>query len=93
MPAEWKSVIVPLLLYSDPAKVKAIVFSKGFGLLNVLAVADLFELPWLSLLAAFSPYYWIVLLINDAATPFNLTAAALVHSAWFGFMLMKVSRS
>ncbi len=87
-------VIIGLVLFNYAGdKVKAIAFSKGLSLLNVLAVADLFELPWLSLLAAFSPYYWIVRLINDAATPFNLIAAALVHLAWFSFMLMKVSRS
>jgi fluoroquinolone transport system permease protein len=87
-------VIIGLVLFNFAGdKVKAIAFSKGLGLLNVLAVADLFELPWLSLLAAFSPYYWVVRLINDAATPFNLSATTLVHLAWFGFMLVKVERS
>jgi fluoroquinolone transport system permease protein len=87
-------VIIGLVLFNFAGdKVKAIAFSKGLGLLNVLAVADLFELSWLSLLAAFSPYYWVVRLINDAATPFNLSATTLVHLAWFGFMLVKVERS
>jgi fluoroquinolone transport system permease protein len=87
-------VIIGLVLFNFAGdKVKAIAFSKGLGLLNVLAVADLFELSWLSLLAAFSPYYWVVRLINDAATPFNLSATTLVHLAWFGFMLVKVGRS
>ena len=87
-------VIIGLVLFNYAGdKVKAVAFSKGLGLLNVLAVADLFELTWLSLLAAFSPYYWIVRLINDAATPFNLFAAALVHLAWFGFMLRKLGKS
>jgi len=87
-------VIIGLVLFNYAGdKVKAVAFSKGLGLLNVLAVADLFELTWLSLLAAFSPYFWIVRIINDAATPFNLIAAAIVHLAWFSFMLRKVDKS
>jgi len=86
-------VTVGLLLFNYAGdKVKAVAFSKGLGLLNVLAVADLFKLPWLSLLAALTPFYWVVHLATQLATPFSVSMALLVHLFWFFFMFYLLRR-
>ena len=86
-------VTVGLLLFNYAGdKVKAVAFSKGLGLLNVLALADLFDLPWLSLLAALTPFYWVVRLVTFSAAPFPITMAILVHAFWFFLMLHFLSR-
>lgn len=86
-------VSVGLLLFNYAGdKVKAVAFSKGLGLLNVLALADLFSLPWLSLLAALTPFYWVVRLATVAVTPFAVIMAVLVHLAWLFFMVYQLSR-
>ncbi len=86
-------VIVDLLLFNYAGdKVKAVAFSKGLGLLNLLAVADLFSLPWLSLLAALTPFYWVVRLATVSATPFTIAMALLVHLFWFFFIFYLLRR-
>jgi fluoroquinolone transport system permease protein len=86
-------VTVGLLLFNYAGdKVKAVAFSKGLGLLNVLALADLFNLPWLSLFAALTPFYWVVRLATVAATPFTVAMAILVHLFWLFFMLHLLRR-
>jgi len=86
-------VTVGLLLFNYAGdKVKAVAFSKGLGLLNVLALADLFSLPWLSLLAAFTPFYWVVRLATVSATPFALFMAILIHLFWLFFMIYLLRR-
>lgn len=87
-------VLIGLLLFNFARdKVKAVAFSKGLGLLNVFAVADLFELPWLSLLAALTPYYWIVRFFTFPTSLFSLAAAALVHLAWLAIMLRQLYKN
>ena len=86
-------VTLGLLLFNFAGdKVKAVTFSKGLGLLNVLALADLFNLPWLSLLAALTPFYWVVHLATTAATPFAVIMAILVHLFWLFFMFYLLRR-
>jgi fluoroquinolone transport system permease protein len=86
-------VIVGLFLFNYAGdKVKAVAFSKGLGLLNVLALADLFSLPWLNLLAGLTPFYWVVRLATISATPFTMAIALLVHLFWFFFMLYQLLR-
>jgi len=86
-------VTLGLLLFNFAGdKVKAVTFSKGLGLLNVLALADLFNLPWLSLLAALTPFYWVVHLATAAATPFTVIMAILVHLFWLFFMFYLLRR-
>ncbi len=86
-------VTVGLLLFNYAGdKVKAVAFSKGLGLLNVLAVADLFSLPWLSLLAAFTPFYWVVRLATVSAAPFTVIMAVLVHLFWLLIMFYLLRR-
>lgn len=86
-------VTVGLLLFNYAGdKVKAVAFSKGLGLLNVLALADLFNLPWLSLLAALTPFYWVVRLVTVGATTVAVIAAILVHLFWLIFMFHLLRR-
>lgn len=85
-------VIIGLLLFNYAGdKVRAVAFSKGLSLLNVLALADLFELRWLSLLAALTPLYWIVYLVTAAAGIFEISMAVTVHLAWLLLMFRRLS--
>lgn len=87
-------VSVGLLLFNYAGdKVKAVAFSKGLGLLNVLALADLFSLPWLSLVAALTPFYWVVRLATVGATPINVAMAIPVHLFWLFYMFHLLRRS
>ena len=86
-------VTLGLLLFNYAGdKVKAVTFSKGLSLLNVLALADLFSLPWLSLLAAFTPFYWVIHLATVTVTPFTVVMAILVHLFWLFFMVYLLRR-
>jgi fluoroquinolone transport system permease protein len=86
-------VLVGLLLFNYAGdKVKAVAFSKGLGLLNILALADLFNLPWLSLLAALTPFYWVVHLATISAAPLAVAMAVLVHLFWLSLMLYLLRR-
>jgi len=89
----FSGVTVGLLLFNYAGdKVKAVAFSKGLGLLNVLALADLFNLPWLSLLAALTPFYWVVRLATVGATVFVVIMATKVHLFWLFFMFYLLPR-
>jgi fluoroquinolone transport system permease protein len=86
-------IILGLLLFNFAGdKVKAVASSKGLSLLNVFAVADLFQLSWLSLLAAMTPLYWIVRIITVSAGLLNITIAILVHLIWLVVMLNMIYR-
>lgn len=57
-----------------------------------LPAADLFGLPWLSVIGALTPFYWVVRLIN---TPFNIASliiAAMVHLVWLIIMFRILRR-
>lgn len=87
-------VLIGLLLFNFAGdKVKAVAYSKGLSLLNVFAVADLFELRWLSLLASITPYYWIVRFFTVPTDFFSLAAATLVHLAWLAMMLRQLDKN
>ncbi len=86
-------VTIGLFLFNYAGdKVKAVAFSKGLSLLNILALADLFNLPWLSLLAGLTPFYWIVRLVTVPPTPFAIAIALLVHLFWLFFMFNLLRR-
>jgi fluoroquinolone transport system permease protein len=73
-------------------KVKGIAYAKGLSMLNVLAVADLFNLPWLSFIGSLTPFYWVVRLINSPLTALNLFLAAVVHLTWLAIMFRLMCR-
>ena len=74
-------------------KVKGVAYAKGLSMLNVLAAADLFGLPWLSFIGALTPFYWVVRLINFPLTALNLFLAGIVHLVWFVIMFRLLHRS
>ena len=86
-------VLIGLFLFTFAGdKVKGATYSKGLSMLNVLAAADLFGLPWLSVIGALTPFYWVVRLIN---TPFDIASliiAAMVHLVWLIIMFRILRR-
>ncbi len=59
-----QGIIVGYILYRLAAdKVQGLTYSKGFGIFNILALADIFEIRWVSMIAALTPFYWITRLI------------------------------
>jgi fluoroquinolone transport system permease protein len=73
-------------------KVKAVAYAKGLSMLNFLAAADLFGLPWLSFLGAFTPFYWVVKLINYPLTGLNLIFSGIVHFVWLAIFFRLLRR-
>jgi fluoroquinolone transport system permease protein len=86
-------VLIGLFLFTFAGdKVKGVTYSKGLSMLNVLAVADLFRLPWLSVVGALTPFYWVVRLINTPFDIANLILAAMVHLVWLIIMFRLLRR-
>jgi len=86
-------VIIGLLLFNYAGdKVKAVALSKGLSLLNVLAVADLFQLGWLSLIAALTPMYWIVRIVTVSSGVFDIAMAIFIHLTWLLLMYRMLHR-
>jgi len=86
-------VLIGLFLFTFAGdKVKGATYSKGLSMLNVLAVADLFGLTWLSVVGALTPFYWVVRLINTPFDIANLILAAMVHLVWLIIMYRLLRR-
>lgn len=86
-------VLIGLFLFTFAEdKVKGVTYSKGLSMLNVLAAADLFGLPWLSIIGALTPFYWVVRLINTPFDIANLILAAMVHVVWLIIMFRLLRR-
>lgn len=76
-------VLIGLLLFQlADDKVKGLTYSKALNILTAVAMADLLKIQWVSALAALTPFYWIVRLINNPEGSFSLLAAAGVHVLW-----------
>ncbi len=87
-------VLIAFILFTFAGdKVKAVTYSKGLSMLNFLAVADLFDLPWLSFIGALTPFYWVVRLINYPLTGLNLILSAMVHLIWLVVMFRLLRRA
>ncbi len=87
------AVLIGLFLFAFAEdKVKGVTYSKGLSILNVFAVADLFGLPWLSVVGALTPFYWVVRLINTSFDMVNLLQAAMIHLIWLIFMFKLLHR-
>jgi len=85
-------VLIAFFLFTFAGdKVKAVTYSKGLSMLNFLAAADLFGLPWLSLIGALTPFYWVVRLINYPPTGLSLFLSGLIHFAWLAIMFKKLT--
>lgn len=82
------SILVALLLFKFAEdKVKGLTYSKALGAFAVLALADLFKVYWLNIIALFNPLYWIVRLIT---TPFEIStifAACVVHLFYLAILV------
>ena len=86
-------VVIAFMLFAFAGdKVKAVAYAKGLSMLNFLAAADLFGLPWLSFIGALTPFYWVVRLINFPVTALNLILAGIVHAAWLLIMFRFLNR-
>lgn len=78
-------MMIGLLLFRlADDKVKGLTYSKGLGAFTALAMADLLKMPWISGLAALTPFYWINRLINNPDGVRTVVLAAIVHAAWLG---------
>ncbi|ABR47679.1 hypothetical protein Amet_1483 [Alkaliphilus metalliredigens QYMF] len=70
-------------LYSLAAdKVQGLTYSKGFGIFTILALSDLLNVRWVSMLAALTPFYWITRLVVN----FSLSTAfvaIMIHIIYF----------
>ncbi|GAB6085787.1 hypothetical protein [Alkaliphilus crotonatoxidans] len=74
-----QGIIIAYLLYTLAAdKVQGLTYSKGFGIFNILALADIFEVKWLSMIAAITPFYWVTRLIVSFSTQ-SIVMALLIH--------------
>ncbi len=81
-----------LFVYAED-KVKGITYSKGFNLINFLALADLFNLKWLTALASLIPFYWIVRLITTPGNIDTYLIAVFVHLFWLTVFFKRAARS
>ncbi|TCT15373.1 fluoroquinolone transport system permease protein [Natranaerovirga pectinivora] len=84
------SIIMGLLLFSlADNKVKGLTYSKGFSMFNILALADILNNKWFAIIAAVSPFYWVVRIIkfNDFST---VLMAIGVHLVWL-FSIIRYS--
>jgi fluoroquinolone transport system permease protein len=78
-----EAVIIGLMLFRfADDKVKGIAYSKGLTLFELAAFADLFGMPWLSIVCSLFPFYWIARLINDGFGIVNVILAGTVHALW-----------
>ena len=87
------SAITGLLLFCGADdKVKGLTFAKGLNMLNLFAFADLFSMPWLTVLSWFFPAYWITAIIKNPDSPVANISALAVHLAWLGILILRYRR-
>ncbi len=81
-----------ILFNSADDKVKGLTFAKGLNALAFFAFADLFGLPWLTLLSWLFPPFWITALLKNQGALLPYVMAMIVHAAWFAFLLVRYQR-
>lgn len=81
-----------ILFNSADDKVKGLTFAKGLNALAFFAFADLFGLPWLTLLSWLFPPFWITALLKNQGAPLPYIMAMIVHAAWLAFLLVRYQR-
>ncbi|OEH85092.1 hypothetical protein BHU72_05640 [Desulfuribacillus stibiiarsenatis] len=60
-----EGILVALALYRLASnKVQGLTYAKGMSIFTVLALADLFPIPWLHTVATLTPFYWIPRLLH-----------------------------
>lgn len=74
-------------------KVQGLTYSKALSAFTVLAAADVIRVPWVSMAAAFTPFYWITRLIHQPHSLYAFAMSAGVTVLWmvFSFYLWKRS--
>lgn len=83
-----EGVIIGLLLFKIAEdKVKGLTYSKALSSLTVFALADVLKTQWVSVIAALSPFYWIVRLITYPVGVMQLIISITVHTFWLGFVI------
>lgn len=86
-------IVFGLFLFTQARdKVKGLTLSKGLSILNILALADLLDLSWLRLLAALTPFYWIVRMVTKEIYGWIVIIALLVHLFWFFLFVRRSSK-
>lgn len=89
----FNGVLFGLMLFTfADDKVKGLTYSKGLNILNFLAIADALEMPWLSLLASLTPFYWVVKGVRSGPSLEIVALSLLVHLFWFLFFLKRSQR-
>ncbi len=85
------STIFSLLLFRVATdKVKGLTYAKGLNVLMIFAFARLFDTPWITILSAFFPSYWITEIIIKPNDFLILSLGLVVHVVWFGICLLSV---
>ena len=61
-----QALFLGYLLYILAAdKVQGLTFSKGFGIFNLFALADILNVRWFNIIARLTPFYWITKIVVD----------------------------
>lgn len=77
-----EGIIGSLILFNLASdKVKGLTISKAMGIFPLIALTDLLNIKWLSILSCFFPYYWITKIVENPIV-LNLLIAGIIHILW-----------
>ncbi|WP_151861070.1 hypothetical protein [Alkaliphilus pronyensis] len=86
--AGLQAVLIGYLLYTLAAdKVQGLTYAKGFGVFSIIAMADIFNINWFTIIASLTPFYWITKLIVDYSL-FTVVAALAVNIIYLLILLI-----
>ncbi len=83
--------LIFIKLASD--KVKGLIYAKGLNIIILFPFVDLLEVPFITVIAACFPTYWIYKIIESNGSFFSILIGTIVSSIWFGVLIRKEVKS
>lgn len=89
-----QGILIGFILYiiADD-KVKGLTYAKGMSIFTVLAMADLIRIPWVIIIAGFTPFYWITRIVMDHNKALPIIVASVVHGIYLMITIRAIKKA